>query len=140
MTGDPITVLSDQESWELLRSQSLGRIGVSVGDDPDIFPLNYVVDGEKIVFRTGEGTKLAGLSVNGKVVFEVDSYDTEGGWSVIAKGTAERIVSTGDIAAADELPPKPWVATMKYNYVAITVNVISGRRFVFGPEPERYPV
>ena len=26
MTGEPITVLSDQESWELLQSQALGRL------------------------------------------------------------------------------------------------------------------
>ncbi|GAB06559.1 pyridoxamine 5'-phosphate oxidase family protein [Gordonia amarae] len=140
MTGEPITVLSDDECWELLRSQSLGRIGLSVGDDPDIFPLNYVVNGDKVVFRTGEGTKLFELAVNGKVAFEVDDYDAAGGWSVIVKGTAERLVNMGEINAADELPLKPWVASMKYNYVAITVTAISGRRFVFGPEPQRYPV
>lgn len=140
MTAEPITVLSDDECWELLRSQSLGRIGLSVGDDPDIFPLNYVVNGDKVVFRTGEGTKLFELAVNGKVAFEVDDYDATGGWSVIVKGTAERLVNMGEINAADELPLKPWVASMKYNYVAITVTAISGRRFVFGPEPQRYPV
>ena len=127
MTGEPITVLSDQESWELLQSQALGRIGLSV-------------DGERVVFRTGEGTKLAELAINGNVAFEVDNYDDAGGWSVIAKGTAERLESMREIDAADELPLKPWVATIKYNYVAINVSSISGRRFVFGPEPERYPV
>ncbi|MFZ2241616.1 MAG: pyridoxamine 5'-phosphate oxidase family protein [Gordonia amarae] len=140
MTGEPITVLSDDECWELLRSQSVGRIGLSVGDDPDIFPLNYVIDGDKVVFRTGEGTKLFELAVNGKVAFEVDDYNADGGWSVIVKGTADRLVNIGEINAADELPLKPWVASIKYNYVAITVAGISGRRFVFGPEPERYPV
>ena len=140
MTGEPITVLSDQESWELLQSQALGRIGLSVGGEPDIFPLNYVVDGERVVFRTGEGTKLAELAINGNVAFEVDNYDDAGGWSVIAKGTAERLESMREIDAADELPLKPWVATIKYNYVAINVSSISGRRFVFGPEPECYPV
>ena len=70
MTGEPITVLSDQESWELLQSQALGRIGLSVGGEPDIFPLNFVVDGERVVFRTGEGTKLAELAIiNGNVAF-----------------------------------------------------------------------
>ena len=42
------------------------------------------------------------------------------------------------IQEADELPLKPWLPTLKYNYVEITPEEISGRRFQLGEEPERY--
>lgn len=140
MVDNPVTALSDNDAWELLGSATLGRIGLSVNGSPDIFPVNYHAGDGRILFRTAEGTKLSELSVNANVVFEADDHDAEGGWSVIAKGTAKVLVSTHDIAAADELPLKPWIPTLKYNYVEIAVNSISGRRFVFGDEPDRYPV
>ena len=134
MTGEPITVLSDQESWELLQSQALGRIGLSVGGEPDIFPLNYVVDGERVVFRTGEGTKLAELAINGNVAFEVDNLRRRRWVECHREGTAERLESMRD-RRGRRTAAQTVVATIKYNYVAINVSSISGRRFVFGPGP-----
>ncbi|MEZ5248043.1 MAG: pyridoxamine 5'-phosphate oxidase family protein [Ilumatobacteraceae bacterium] len=52
-------VLGTDECWQLFRSAEVGRLAVSISNHPDIFPLNYVVDGESIVFRTAPGTKLA---------------------------------------------------------------------------------
>ena len=90
--------------------------------------------------RTAEGTKLAELAVNGKVAFEADAYNDDGGWSVVVKGSA-RILSTGaEIAKADEAPLRPLIPTLKYNYIEIVPDEVSARRFEFGPEPERYPV
>lgn len=140
MVDNPIEELSVDEAWELLGTNELGRLAVAVGGNPDIFPVNYYAGEGRILFRTAEGTKLSELVVNESVAFEVDSYQADGGWSVVAKGTA-RVLSRGDeITAADELPLKPWVPTLKYNYVEISVNTISARRFEFGPEPDRYPV
>ncbi len=87
------------------------------------------------------GTKLSELVVNSHVAFESDFYgDGATGWSVVAKGSARILSRGGEIAAADELPLQPWIPTIKCNYVEITVDEISARRFQFGPEPERYPV
>lgn len=140
MVDSPISVLSTEESWELLGAATYGRVALSVGGQPDIFPINFYAGEGRIVFRTAEGTKLSELTVNENVAIEADDHTDEGGWSVVAKGTARVLVSTRDIAAADELPLTPWIPTLKYNYVEITVGEISGRRFLFGPEPERYPV
>lgn len=141
MVDNPVQELPVDEAWALLASKEVGRLAVSVGGQPDIFPVNYYAVEKRILFRTGEGTKLSELVVNSHVAFESDFYgDGATGWSVVAKGSA-RILSRGDeIAAADELPLQPWIPTIKYNYVEITVDEISARRFQFGPEPERYPV
>ncbi|AZG44873.1 pyridoxamine 5'-phosphate oxidase family protein [Gordonia insulae] len=140
MVDNVVQVLTDDEAAELLATVTLGRIALSVNGQPDIYPVNYHAGDGRIVFRTGEGTKLAQIAVNENVAFEADDHDAVGGWSVVAKGTARVLVSTHDIAAADELSLRPWIPTIKYNYVEISVAEIAGRRFQFGPEPERYPV
>ncbi|GAB88372.1 pyridoxamine 5'-phosphate oxidase family protein [Gordonia rhizosphera] len=140
MVDNVVQELTSDESWKLLATVELGRIALSVGGQPDVFPVNYYAGDGKVLFRTGEGTKLSELAVNERVAFEADEHTDAGGWSVVVKGSARVLVSTGEIAAADELPLRPWIPTIKYNYVEISVDEITGRRFQFGPEPERYPV
>ncbi|GAB36599.1 pyridoxamine 5'-phosphate oxidase family protein [Gordonia otitidis] len=140
MVDNPIQELSADEAWALLATSDVGRIALSVGGQPDIFPINYYAGDGRVLMRTAEGTKLAELAVNGKVAFEADAYDADGGWSVVVKGSA-RVLSTGaEIAKADEAPLRPLIPTLKYNYIEIVPDEISARRFEFGPEPERYPV
>lgn len=137
---DPVVQLTEDESLELMATNSLGRLVVRRKDDMDLFPLNFVVDGERIVFRTAEGSKLFSLTLNDDVLFETDFADfgTGEAWSVIVKGRARALISTEDIRKADELPLHPWLPTLKYNYVEIRPESISGRRFHLGEEPERY--
>ena len=55
----PITELSEQESWELLKQARFARLATRDGDEIDITPLNIVTDGEKIFFRSAKGTTKA---------------------------------------------------------------------------------
>lgn len=135
--SSPVRVLTEEECFERLASHHVGRVVTSVGDIIDIVPLNYVLDGRTIVFRTAAGTKLSELTINPNVVFEVDAYDDKHGWSVVVRGHAERLQTSREIAAADALPLKPMIATLKFNYVRITPTRVTGRAFVFGEEPDR---
>ena len=132
----PITVLGENESWSLLSSVTLGRLGTSVDGQPDIFPVNFVVVRREIIIRTAEGTKLAETVLNHRVAFEADEHGLENAWSVVVKGWAEVLTSAADIAAADRAQVLPWTATVKQRYLRITPAEITGRRFVFGTEPE----
>ncbi len=138
--SDPVRTMSDEDCWQQLKSVELGRVIVSVDDEIDIFPINYVVTDGKIMFRTSPGSKLLKLTINSSVAFEVDESSTEDGWawSVIIKGQARNLVSTNEILEADQLPLTPWIGTLKYEYVEIVPTRISGRSFVLGPEPDRY--
>ncbi|MHA7648938.1 pyridoxamine 5'-phosphate oxidase family protein [Mycobacterium sp. ML4] len=136
MTTEPITVLSEHESWDLLGTASLGRLVTNFAGEPEIFPVNYVVQNHSVLFRTAEGTKLFSAVANHTVVFEADDHNVEEGWSVIVRGRARLLKSDADIQQADQAGLYPWVATAKPNYVRITPNDITGRRFVFGPEPD----
>lgn len=137
---DVIQNLSDEESLELLATKTFGRLVVRRKDDMDLFPLNYLVHEGEIYFRTAEGSKLFSLTLNNDVLFEADNVDgdSQEAWSVVAKGTARTLSSNAEIEAADQLPLKPWLPTLKYNYVVVSPNEISGRKFHLGDEPERY--
>ncbi len=136
--GNPIEVLDEAQAWKMLATREFGRLATSVGNQPEIFPINYYAQDGKIYFRTAAGTKLSEIAVNDRLAFEADETDSEGGWSVIAKGSAHILTGAREIEAADALPLRSWVPTLKYDYVELTVDDISARRFTFGPEPDRY--
>src|SRR5688572_9090385 len=105
---DPIVILTEEQCWNLLERHHLGRIALDAEGAPDIFPVNYVVDGSHVLFRTAPGTKLAELTENPHVAFEVDEHDESFAASVILKGEAHRLEVQSEIDAADELELAPW--------------------------------
>ncbi|HMT50776.1 pyridoxamine 5'-phosphate oxidase family protein [Dietzia sp. UBA5065] len=139
MDANPITEFDESRSLELLATESLGRLVTVTGGRADIFPVNYAVSPEgKLYFRTAEGTKLAGITVHPDVVFQVDHIRGGDAWSIVIRGQARRLDGFEEINQAEELNLKPWIPTLKYNFVEITPERISGRGFTFGEEPERY--
>jgi len=128
---DAMIELDERECWEMLGHSTVGRLAVDVGGEPDIFPINYVVDDRTIVFRTAAGTKLAAAVLMGKVAFEIDGYEADAGtaWSVVVKGTARQIERMDDFYAAEELPLFPWFASPKPEFVRIEPRLVTGRRF-----------
>ena len=73
---------------------SLGRVITSLRGEPEIFPVNFVVQHRTVLFRTAEGTKLLSAAMNNQVVFEADEHNVAEGWSVIVRGTAHMLSST----------------------------------------------
>jgi nitroimidazol reductase NimA-like FMN-containing flavoprotein (pyridoxamine 5'-phosphate oxidase superfamily) len=131
-TPEGMQELTEPQCWDLLRSEEVGRLAVSITNHPDIFPINYVVDHGSIVFRTAEGTKLAASVLGVAVAFEIDGYDRAAGeaWSVVVKGEAVEIEQVlGRFDAAD-LPLFPWHASPKHRFVRIEPQSVTGRRFV----------
>ncbi len=133
-TLDPYTgtlILSLDDCWEMLRNNEVGRLAVSIANHPDIFPINYVVDDDAIVFRTAAGTKLAAAVLGQGVAFEIDGYDGDAGeaWSVVVKGTAVEIEGWLDKDRAERLPLFPWNSSPKFDFVRIDASEVSGRRF-----------
>jgi uncharacterized protein len=128
---DSITVLEEDECWRLLRAAPVGRLAADVAGEPEIFPVNFVVDGRDLVFRTAEGTKLAAITVASRVAFEVDGYAPDAGeaWSVVVKGQAERLDHFPEIYAAEDLPLFPWHAGPKQWFVRIHATRVTGRKF-----------
>jgi uncharacterized protein len=136
MTDEPAAVLSEQESWRRLGGVALGRLVTSFAGEPEIFPVNYVVQRRTVLFRTAEGTKLFSAVGNSTVLFEADDHDVAEGWSVIVRGRARVLRTADEIEEAERAQLMPWTATLKKHYVRLTPSEITGRHFKFGPEPD----
>jgi nitroimidazol reductase NimA-like FMN-containing flavoprotein (pyridoxamine 5'-phosphate oxidase superfamily) len=126
-----LEVLTREDCDHLLTQQSFGRVGLSIAALPVVLPVNYgVLDGD-VVFRTVEGTKLAGAAAGAVVAFEVDDIDREGhGWSVLVVGRAAVIVDGVDRARADAVIPATWLPTEPSHIVRVRSELVSGRRLV----------
>lgn len=136
-TIEPVAILSAKESWDLLSGVALGRLVTSVDGEPQIFPVNFVVQDRTVLFRTAEGTKLVSSAINNRVLFEADDHGVDEGWSVIVRGTARMVRTDDEIQRADRAQLLPWTATLKQHYVRVLPTSVTGRRFHFGSEPER---
>ena len=97
-----LEILSRAECRDLLRRASVGRVAVTVGALPAIFPVNYALLGNSIIFLTGEGTKLRAALKRAVVAFQVDHIDevTGTGWSVMAVGLVEEITDPAELVLA----------------------------------------
>ena len=123
-----INVMTDEECWTALQEDEFGRLAYRLGSEVNIAPINYAVDGETLLFKTAEGSKLLGVVMNPDVVFEIDSYDEELATSVIVRGRA-RLLEEDEAHREERVPLRPWLDTLKYNVVEIAPTEISGRRF-----------
>ena len=126
--------------WALLRQAEVGRLAVSIQNRPDIFPINHVVDHGSIVFRTAEGTKLAG-TIGKDVAYEVDGVEAGGAvaWSVIIKGEAHEVAKLHESIASLDLPLFPWHRGPKPHIVRIDPYDVQGRRFAVTLTRDRTP-
>lgn len=57
---EPIQPLGPEECWTLLEGVPVGRLGVVMAGEPDVFPVNFAVDDRGLVVRTDIGTKFSG--------------------------------------------------------------------------------
>ena len=134
---DTVQELDEVQVWEFLTAHRIGRLAIVIGGEPDIFPVNYVVDGQSLVFRTAEGSKLLAASLGGRMAFQVDEWTHEGAVSVLAHGTPH-VMEGEERESATSLELDPWVPTHKEHWVRLEVDEVAGRRFRFGPEPEPF--
>lgn len=130
-----ISILSETECWNLLRSVTLGRLVTFVEGQSEIFPVNFVVQRHTVLFRTAEGAKLVSAVINKNVLFEADDHNAAEGWSVILRGKAQTLRTQAEVDEAEQAQLIPWTATLKQHYVRIRPLRLTGRRFSFGPEP-----
>jgi len=124
--------LSRDECLELLADQVIGRLAVIVDARPEIFPINYVLDGDAIVFRTNTGTKLAGTT-HSEVAFEVDltHAPTMTGWSVVVHGIAQEVTAVDRPDLQERLQSLPlgvWAPGERPHLMRIAPHEITGRR------------
>ena len=132
LVHEGLEVLTEDQSLDLVRQEDFGRVGVTVAALPAIFPVNYVVLDDRIVFRTGYGTKLSAAATNAVVAFEVDARDeaTRSGWSVLIVGMAEEVHDVGLALRVAASGLEPDADGRRGHLVRIHPELITGRRIV----------
>jgi len=130
-SGQVLSEIGEEECLALLAGQTLGRLAVIRDGRPEIFPVNYALDGRTITIRTASGAKLSFGSF-AHVAFEVEDIDpvTREGWVVEVRGFAEEITDGADAWSvhARAAGPDPWVQGEHEHYLAIAAREVSGRR------------
>ena len=126
--GDNTRVLSRDECLDRLARAAIGRVAITSQALPAVVPVNYVLSGSSILFRTRPFGMLANACDRTVVAFEVDDLAEDGrsGWSVLVVGVAEhvegsaavRALATGLSSAAGD---------GRDQFVSITIGKVSGR-------------
>lgn len=125
--------LGHAECLRLLGTAMVGRVVFTEGALPAVRPVNFVLDGADIVFRTAANSTLAQATRRRAVVaFEVDEIDlaTHTGWSVVVIGRAYEIVDIDRLVRLSDPHHAPWPDHRSAHTIAIPVEQISGRRLV----------
>jgi nitroimidazol reductase NimA-like FMN-containing flavoprotein (pyridoxamine 5'-phosphate oxidase superfamily) len=131
-----LEVLDRDASLQLLAHATLGRIGVTDRALPTILPVNFWFDGDRILVRTGVGTKLHAAAAGTVVAFEVDDFDPmyHSGWSVVVTGPAQELTDPDELEGLRHAPLPSWADTNGH-VIAIDPAIVSGRRI--GPGHQR---
>ncbi len=134
--GHAVDSIEQSACLALLGEGGIGRVAVSIGAVPAVFPVNYAMLDGHVVFRTAGATSLHAAASNAVVAFEVDDLDPLGheAWSVLVVGTADEITDDARRARADELLVRPHSPTSAEHVMEICPELVSGRRVVLTPE------
>jgi uncharacterized protein len=115
---------------DLLARRPFGRLVFTHRALPDVLPVNYRLDGDRLLLRLSSGSTAAKATCDAVVAFEVDDIDeaSRTGSSVTVVGHAHEITAPGELARARSLGLEAWAGDERDHFVAITVEKVSGRR------------
>ncbi|MFJ8350178.1 pyridoxamine 5'-phosphate oxidase family protein [Streptomyces sp. NPDC094153] len=122
--------LTTKECWERLGTHGIGRVALPAHPGPGVFPVNYVVDGMTVAYRT-DPRGAAVPEPGGEVSFQVDHVDESRsvGWSVLLAGSAEHVTDPEAVERLAERPVgEPWAGGVRNLWIRVVPAEISGRR------------
>lgn len=129
-TSPVLARLSEDDCWQRLGTHGIGRVALTTGPAPVVLPVNFLVDGRTIVYRTESGGAAAAPDGN-PLAFEADHIDAHvsRGWSVLITGTAEHITDPGTVEALATRPgAEPWAGGKRDLWIRIRPGQVTGRR------------
>ncbi|MGI5270401.1 pyridoxamine 5'-phosphate oxidase family protein [Nonomuraea sp. CA-218870] len=115
----------------LLATVVIGRVAwMTADDDLRIVPVNFVLDGDGLAFRTDRGGKLAAIEHGAPLTFEADDVEPalRVGWSVVVSGRAQVVADPEEVRRLERFIGAPWAAMSEPVFVRLPLREISGRR------------
>jgi len=109
----------------------VGRVAVTADALPVIAPVNYVLDGSSIIFRTRRDGMLASACDETVIAFEIDELAADGssGWSVNVVGVAS-LLGPGEHVRALSLGLVSAAGDDRDQFVRLRMGLVSGRRIM----------
>jgi hypothetical protein len=125
-----LEVIGREECLRLLEAHGVGRIGAIVGCRPIIYPVNYALADDAIIFLTRPGGDLDGSTEGTIVAFEIDSADFtyHEGWSVLVVGRSAHVSDPSALKRARGLSLMPWAGEDRTVMVRIVLDQVTGQR------------
>lgn len=132
LDANGLEVLSREQSLALLGRVAVGRIGLSMNALPVVLPVNFVLDGDRLLICTAAGSKLDAALAGAVVAFEADDVDLEHGvaWSVLVRGSCREVDGSVGPEVRDRVAEGGWVVHDRDRWIAISTDLVSGRRAV----------
>ncbi|MFD1537311.1 pyridoxamine 5'-phosphate oxidase family protein [Nonomuraea guangzhouensis] len=126
-----VEALGREACLALLSTVVIGRVAWSAaGGDLKVVLVNFVLDGDSIVFRTARGGKLDAIQHGVPLTFEADDVEPalRVGWSVVLSGRADIVTDRDQVRRLEQLGGAPWVELSEPVFVRLPLREISGRR------------
>ncbi|MGW4804920.1 pyridoxamine 5'-phosphate oxidase family protein [Kitasatospora sp. NPDC004272] len=130
---DRVETLSEAECLRLLGTVPLGRVVYTEHALPAVLPVAFRVAADgRLILALRTGTRVARALDGTVAAFQVDDFDRAGrcGWSVLVHGRAEVVRDTGERALLHSGGLRPWIPDPGPEYVAISPELVSGRRIL----------
>lgn len=137
-TGERVERLDEAECWGRLLGAQVGRLAFEGASAVESVPLNYVLRGRTLVFRTAADAALL-TPQRRPVAFEIDGWNTRTAWSVIAHGSLRRSQDPDALAREAEIGIEPWAPDERGPrsvVVELVVASVSGRAFPRRTHPD----
>jgi uncharacterized protein len=125
----PVEEMTAEECWSHLEDEEYGRLAYRLVDEVHIVPVNFVVDGRTLLFRTAAGNKLLAAALASDVAFEIDQRDEHSAWSVVVRGHLRRL-EEDEQHRVDNLPEHSWISTRRDEVIDLVPEVVTGRKFL----------
>jgi nitroimidazol reductase NimA-like FMN-containing flavoprotein (pyridoxamine 5'-phosphate oxidase superfamily) len=119
-----------EECLHLLKAHGVGRVGANVRCRPIIYPVNYSLVDDSILFLIRPGSDLDRAIEGTILAFEIDSanFTYHEGWSVLVIGRSAHVSDPSALKRARGLSLMPWAGGERTSMVRIVLDDVSGRR------------
>lgn len=126
-----LRVMGLEECLSRLGEAAVGRFAFALDGEITVLPVNHVLDGVDVCFRTSGDSKIQAAVDGDAVSFQVDDWDLpqRSGWSVLVHGTASVVRDDAMIARLVATARRPWVPidTRTARWIRVSSRQVTGR-------------
>jgi nitroimidazol reductase NimA-like FMN-containing flavoprotein (pyridoxamine 5'-phosphate oxidase superfamily) len=127
-----LEILDAAACLRLMHTVPIGRLVFTEGGLPTVRPVNFVIDGESVVFCTGDSDKYRAADRGDVVAFETDSIDAgrQTGWTVTVVGRLSHLSDLETAEVSVTLPVRSLVPGGWPHFIRLTIESLRGRRMM----------